>query len=81
MSLLEEIARACRAGTRSCRISQIRVQPQQRRHLTRSAPAASPVFGAAEAEVQAARKYCSDLLLYESHFLLSRGESKLTRNV
>ncbi|KAF7161477.1 hypothetical protein CNMCM5623_007048 [Aspergillus felis] len=63
MSLLEEIARACRAGTRSCRISQIRVQPQQRRHLTRSAPAASPVSGAAEAEVQAARKYCSDLLL------------------
>ncbi|RHZ52677.1 uncharacterized protein CDV56_106115 [Aspergillus thermomutatus] len=63
MSLLEEIARACRASTRSCCISQIRVQPQQRRHLSRSAPAASPASGAAEAEVQAARKYCSDLLL------------------
>ncbi|PKX97556.1 uncharacterized protein P174DRAFT_439322 [Aspergillus novofumigatus IBT 16806] len=63
MSLLEEIARACRARARSCPISQVRVQPQQRRHLSRSAPAASPVSGAAEAEVQAARKYCSDLLL------------------
>ncbi|OJJ37313.1 hypothetical protein ASPWEDRAFT_109231 [Aspergillus wentii DTO 134E9] len=58
------MVRPCRADKHICSFTRPRrkIQSPQKRHLSRSAPVASPVTGAAEAEVQAAHKYCIDLL-------------------
>ncbi|PYI08982.1 hypothetical protein BO78DRAFT_468213 [Aspergillus sclerotiicarbonarius CBS 121057] len=66
MSLSKNIIRTCRTNQQISRyaLSHRRLQRPQERHFSRSSPvAASPVTGAAEAEVQAALRYCSDLLL------------------
>lgn len=58
MSLLRPTIR-CRADRQLC----LAYRTQQR-YFSRSKPVASPAPGAADAEVQAARKYCVELLAY-----------------
>ncbi|CAK40184.1 uncharacterized protein An09g02470 [Aspergillus niger] len=66
MSLSKNFIRSSRTTQQSlcrCSISRRQVQPSQERHFSRSRAVAAPVTGASEAEVQAAQKYCSNLLL------------------
>ncbi|KAL2011477.1 hypothetical protein VTN00DRAFT_4195 [Thermoascus crustaceus] len=64
MSLLREAVRPRCMGRKICRLYRARQwQRPQERHLSRSAAAAAaPVTGAAEAEVESALRYCTDLL-------------------
>ncbi|PWY94305.1 hypothetical protein BO94DRAFT_532250 [Aspergillus sclerotioniger CBS 115572] len=66
MSLSKNIIHTCRTNQQVSRYALFlrQLQRSQKRQFSRSSPvAASSVTGAAEAEVQAAQKYCSDLLL------------------
>ncbi|KAF7593340.1 hypothetical protein BBP40_011630 [Aspergillus hancockii] len=65
MSLLKDIVRP--SSRQICRLSRGHKRPHlsQKRQFSQSGPVSSPTttIGAAEAEVQAAHKYCSDLLI------------------
>ncbi|GKZ23795.1 hypothetical protein AbraIFM66951_005067 [Aspergillus brasiliensis] len=66
MSLSKNFIRSSRTAEQSlcrCSISRRQVQRSQERHFSQSRAVAAPVIGASEAEVQAAQKYCSNLLL------------------
>ncbi|OOF93221.1 hypothetical protein ASPCADRAFT_209812 [Aspergillus carbonarius ITEM 5010] len=66
MPLSKNLIQTCRTNQQISRyaLSHRQLQRPQKRQFSRSSPvAASSVTGAAEAEVQAAQKYCSDLLL------------------
>lgn len=72
MSLFKEAVRP-RCTGREIRYFHRALQrwPQQRQ-FSRSAPAAAaPVTGAAEAEVESARNYCTDLLRYDMSYTSS----------
>lgn len=66
MSLSKNVIRSGRITQQSlfrCSISRQKVQRSQERCFSQSRAVAAPVTGASEAEVQAALKYCSNLLL------------------
>lgn len=65
MSLLRPTIRSC-AGRPIC------LAYRTQRHFSQSRPVTSPAPGAAEAEVQAARRYCVELLAYGYHTPIRR---------
>lgn len=71
MSLLKPMIRPSRADRHICHLyrARRRLQPLQERYFSQTGPVGSPPApGAAEAEVQSARKYCVDLLAYAFTF-------------
>lgn len=71
MSLLKPMIRPSRADRHICHLYRAhrRLQPVQERCFSHTGPIGSaPAPGAAEAEVQSARRYCVDLLAYAFTF-------------
>lgn len=61
MSLFKDAMRPCRS---SCQMRNLYIVPKKPFHQTRELNTSPPIAGAAEEEVQAAHRYCLNLLEY-----------------